>query len=341
MADMLRQPDEEKRRLAQLRGMGIVGVGMGLKPTASIGEMLYGQAGGEEKLGYNTRTAAAEAQIRAAERAEAAAIRAQEHADLQQYRQDSLDAYGRGGRGQGGSGEEDDGLTPYQRQQVRLRKEENDRQATAARQARVTDLSQQLEKTGMAELDRSVRDANELLSSYAQKGDIPGIGGLSNAPLVGKYFGGEEGKHVRSTIAAVRNAVLKARSGGAVTPEEGSRLYEELGLMLGYGDADLLNAWGGFVQRHNARLSNILAPYRDVLPDYQRANPGFGGAVQWPPNNQRANTNANAPLQSGGGAPQARPPGASPGASGTWAPPAQEAPPDYDFVNGQLVPRRR
>jgi hypothetical protein len=330
MTDMLRQPDDERKRIDRLRGLGILGVGMGLKPTMAIGEMLSGQADNAEKLGFDARTTTAEAAIRAQERAEAAAIRAQEHADLQQYRQDSLKAYGRGGDG-------DDGLTPYQRETLRRQDEERQRQAAAARTGRVTDLSKTIEQTGMGELAQSVYDANELLSGYAREGkDIPGIGG-GNIPLIGKYAGGEEGRRVRSTIQAVVNAVLKARSGGAVTPQEADRLNAELGVMLGGTDEDLLNAWPGFIQRHNARLANILAPYRDVYPDDQKGNPGFHGEVTWTPNNPRANggmPGAPAPVQP-------RPPGQSAGASGSWEAPTPAPEPDYDFINGQLVPRRK
>jgi hypothetical protein len=323
------QDEEEAKRRNRLQAIGLVGVGMGTKPTMALGEALLGQVGDESKQSARMREFQAEAAIRERERAEAAAIRAQEHADLQQYRQDSLKAYGRGGR------DGDDGMTPYQREMLKRQDEERTRQAGAARQGRVTDLSQAIEKSGMGELSQSVYDANELLSGYAREGkDIPGVGG-GNIPLIGKYAGGEEGRRVRSTLQAVTNAVLKARSGGAVTPQEADRLTAELGMMLGGSDEDLLNAWPGFIQRHNARLSNILAPYRDVLPDYQKGNPGFRGEVQWAPQNMRAN----------GGMPQAappRPPGASAGASGNWEAPGAPAPePDYDFVNGQLVPRRR
>lgn len=312
---MLTAPDDEAKRLRRQRDLAALGVLMNTEPTVGVGKMLSAQADSDSKDSLRTRLAEYEAAQRAQERAADQQWRQQVQDDLNAYRQQSIAAYGRGAQSQ------DDGLTAYQRKMLERQEADDQRRANEARQGRVTDLAKVMESSGMAELDSSVNAANELLASYNGK-DIPGIGGAGNVPLIGKYAGGEEGRHVRSTIAAVRNAVLKARSGGAVTPQEGDRLLEELGMMLGYDDDDLRNAWGAFVERHNARLSNILAPYREVVPDYQRANPRFHGEVTWSPPNAR-------------GAQGSLTPSTGPGTTST-APQA-----DYVIVNGRVVPNRR
>jgi hypothetical protein len=83
-------------------------------------------------------------------------------------------------------------------------------------------FSTQLEKAGLPELESYIGTANKVLDQYKGKG-IPGIGILD--------FSGrttQEGSNVKQAIQAVKNTLLKARSGAAVTEPEADRLEQEM-----------------------------------------------------------------------------------------------------------------
>ena len=66
--------------------------------------------------------------------------------------------------------------------------------------------------------------------------DIPGFGGTAFLPDIAIS---REGQNIRQEIATIRNSILKARSGGAVTPSEAGRMLEELGTGVGRTDAQM------------------------------------------------------------------------------------------------------
>ena len=130
-------------------------------------------------------------------------------------------------------------------------------------------LSAALDKGGTPELQTAISAVNDELAKLqaAQGGtltDIPGQGGGSWKP---QWMLGSEGKTLRNKIAAVRNVLLKKRSGGAVTPQEQERLYEELGFAIGNVDADFMSAWSDLNNSFDSGLANIFAGYDSDIVD--------------------------------------------------------------------------
>jgi hypothetical protein len=108
---------------------------------------------------------------------------------------------------------------------------------------RLQKFSTDLQKDGIPEAWNSMMNLTETLGQYRGK-NIPGIGGVSNIPLLGSVLGGKEGRQMRSDLAAVANALLKARSGAAVTDQEERRFLEEVQTGSAIStDADFLGAY--------------------------------------------------------------------------------------------------
>ena len=101
--------------------------------------------------------------------------------------------------------------------------------AQARTEKQVSDLAKQVEKSGLPELGTTLKTLDEVLGGIDDvKGDIPGVGPLdANKPDAALP---PKGKQIRQLSAQLRNSILKARSGGAVTPQEATRLLQELGL---------------------------------------------------------------------------------------------------------------
>lgn len=83
-----------------------------------------------------------------------------------------------------------------------------------------------IQKEGIPELETAVAAAEGALNRY-KVGEVPGVGRA--AGMVPSALLSDEGNDVRQAIATVRNIVLNARSGAAVTDQELRRMVEELG----------------------------------------------------------------------------------------------------------------
>lgn len=129
-------------------------------------------------------------------------------------------------------------------------------QATAKRDEKVekgvTKYSDTLQKEGIPELEAAVSGAEAVLNKYPA-GQVPGIGAVKNALPAAAMS--DEGKNVRQALAQVRNIVLSARSGAAVTDQELRRLVEEIGTGVGMSEDDIRNGLG----RVRTRLETIKA----------------------------------------------------------------------------------
>lgn len=127
--------------------------------------------------------------------------------------------------------------------------------------ADVKALGTAMEKSGMIGLRNAVDLLNLAVAEHKGK-DIPGVGGafgLSNT-FLGKRTAG--GRKVQQAFANYKNMLLKARSGGAVTPEEYERLTGELGIGLMNTDEDFLRAVAFINKTETDRLDNFGQTYR-------------------------------------------------------------------------------
>lgn len=123
------------------------------------------------------------------------------------------------------------------------------------------DLSRDLEQAKLPEIDPAVAQVDEALAPYAE-GNIPGVG-------AGKYSPGSEARAMRNAIAPIRNILLLARSGAAVTEQEYERFKQEL---LGEGmlasDEDFRRAWEDLKLRIDSRRRNIFKGYHPAVVDF-------------------------------------------------------------------------
>lgn len=172
----------------------------------------------------------------------------------------------------------------------------NDRRRTEA-ERQTERLSRDLDKGGLPELDTSVRALEAAMTKFEGR-NLPGFGEVAGA--LPDWMVSGEGKELRQTYAAVRNAILKARSGGAVTDGEARRLLQELGEGFGRGDdlarqgvinvrnilnEKLLNVRGGYTpeaigmyeERGGLNLSGVQ---RQALPAGVTPQPIQQGAVR-------------------------------------------------------------
>lgn len=223
-----------------------------------------------------------------------------------------------------------------------------DRQSNALDKQNESNLikfANKLDSSGYSELFQSMNDLNGMVNKYTDdKGnrkDIPGIGGAHNTPILGAIadaFGSgsyQEAQDNKSVIAAVRNAILKARSGGAVTPQEADRMLQELQLTTTSNQANFVAGVKRLTNRMNSRLQSVftgaspevldayysrggtvkptLSPVVDAQGDMPLEAPGSGatptptlpsgGAPNAAPAAPAAHT---APISGGGGAPYVR-----------------------------------
>jgi hypothetical protein len=142
-----------------------------------------------------------------------------------------------------------------------------DAKRAAADEKAVTKFSDTLQKEGIPELETAIGGAEGAIGRY-KEGEVPGVGRLAGA--VPSALLGDEGNDVRQAIAAVRNIVLSARSGAAVTDQELRRLVEELGTGMGQSEAALRRG----LQKVRARIDKIkenaaAGVNDDVLQTYQ------------------------------------------------------------------------
>lgn len=142
-----------------------------------------------------------------------------------------------------------------------------DAKQQAANDKAVTKFSDTLQKEGIPDLDKAIADAEGAVGRY-KEGDVPGVGRLTGA--VPSALLSDEGNDVRQAVAAVRNIVLNARSGAAVTDQELRRLVEELGTGVGQSEAALRRGLKRVRDRLDVVKANAAAGVSDeVLQTYR------------------------------------------------------------------------
>lgn len=138
----------------------------------------------------------------------------------------------------------------------------------------VRNLSREMIRAGIPEIDASIRAVNRDLQKYVDKdtgeySDIPGLGGVANT-WAGNLTA--DGRKMKAVIGRIRNIILKARSGGAVTPQEADRLMEEFSLGVFNTDADFLKAWNDFQGLIASKISVINAGYDPLTQEVYQQN---------------------------------------------------------------------
>ena len=121
----------------------------------------------------------------------------------------------------------------------------------------VQKLSSTLDKSGIVDLVSTLEDITATINANPE--DIPGMGMGGAKPAFALSI---EGKVLRQSVASLRNSILKARSGGAVTPQEASRLLEELGSGVGKTDDQLRIGIQKVIERFQNNLGNIKGGFR-------------------------------------------------------------------------------
>lgn len=132
--------------------------------------------------------------------------------------------------------------------------------------------SKALESTGLTELVGAAERANNAIPAT---GDIPGFGAYG-AGSVPDFMTSQAGVDTRQQIAGLKNAILKARSGGAVTPGEADRMMTELGSGLGRSDDNLRTGISNVTQMLQERLTNAGGGYS---PEAKKMYLDNGGTI--------------------------------------------------------------
>jgi hypothetical protein len=174
----------------------------------------------------------------------------------------------------------------------------------------VTKYADTLQKEGIPELETAVSGVENVLKLYDTTGpdgktvvgDAPGVGRLAGA--LPAFMLSEEGNNLRQAVAQVRNIVLSARSGAAVTDQELRRLVEELGTGMGQSEESLRTGLQRVRERLEAIKTNAAAGVSD---DVRRVYEDRGGiktkprANSAPANAGLTRTPLTGPAAPGGG----------------------------------------
>jgi len=115
------------------------------------------------------------------------------------------------------------GMTPYQGAKLDFQKTQDEDRRTQKSYQQASDLSKRLEKSGVVDLHGNVRALKSILPP---EGDVPGYGPAES--YVPGLLVGEKGRLVRQRVAGVKNAILRAQSGQAVSESEGQRLTQQI-----------------------------------------------------------------------------------------------------------------
>lgn len=135
-------------------------------------------------------------------------------------------------------------------------------------------LAGDFEKTGLAGLAGEISKLKTKVDSYGDN-NLPAVGGLE--ALTPGIFLDQDGTDMRALVSEVHNAILKARSGGAVTPQESDRLLRELGTGPWSGDKNFKAGLKNTVDALNERINNATA---GANPAALRAYQKRGGTVK-------------------------------------------------------------
>ena len=180
-----------------------------------------------------------------------------------------------------------------------------------------------LQTEGITAFEESFKTADGVLGKYLDpktgkfnKGvtNLPGMGGLEGGAF--RWLAGADGREVRDTLAGLRNKLINAQAGTAVSAEEYKRMAEELGVAFGGSDTDVIRAYlktrkelegikqktvAGFSRNAQAMYNYRLGAFSTPLPSiYEGGSPAVGASLggQTPGGGVNANvTNSGTPFE--------------------------------------------
>lgn len=154
----------------------------------------------------------------------------------------------------------------------------NDEAAARAAEARQKKIEAEaerygktLESTGLSEL---LSAAERAANVAAGEGDIAGYGPAVNA--LPSFLVSQAGKNNRQEISGLKNTILKARSGGAVTPQEAERLGSEIGDNIGSDDMLLRKGINNVSSTLAEKLANAQSAFSPEAIQLYEGRGGIG-----------------------------------------------------------------
>jgi hypothetical protein len=154
-----------------------------------------------------------------------------------------------------------------------LRAQGQQNQQDQNRQKQVTQFSNQMEKTGIPQLQQALDTIDSIMQKYPPGSDLPGYGPIDG--LRPTWSLGEDGQRLRQAIQSITNITLKNRSGAAVTDQEFERFRQEMGSSAFLPEARIRQGIDQMRGILNAQKRNAIAGVSDdVLGDYE-ANGGI------------------------------------------------------------------
>lgn len=126
-------------------------------------------------------------------------------------------------------------------------------------------------RESVAELDTISSSLNDKVQTIISSGrEIQGVGIISGAvPFAALTT--DEARAVRQGLASLRNVILKARAGSAVSAEEAARMYEELGIGAGRTMNDLLRGLANVRDTLEAKMGTIAGGFPpEVVQQYHK-----------------------------------------------------------------------
>jgi len=146
----------------------------------------------------------------------------------------------------------------------------------ARTEKQIEGLSKRLDSSGLSELDSVIGNIQQNINLSGHE-DIPGAGLTGSLP---DFMVSRKGQDVRQAVQGLHNILLKARSGGAVTPQEAERYRDELGFGTSKkNDEQLRQGIKNTINFLASKKRGIIAGYR---PDAVQKYGSRGGNINIP-----------------------------------------------------------
>lgn len=142
-----------------------------------------------------------------------------------------------------------------------------------------------MDSSGLTELQKAIQNFRTLTSKYTDKGeDVPGMGRASGMPLA-NAFQGKDAQDIQGALMAIKNGIMRARSGLAVTVPEAERLAAELEQSVLHSEGQRMGALDrieSLVGDRAANMQTLLSPA--ALDEYtkRRGRTGATGTFDAP-----------------------------------------------------------